>query len=426
MMRRPCIAIVSPFLDKRHGTERCVAEQAERLARDHGFDVHLFTQRVEDLPGVRPAAAKNDARAAARAANPATASGELVWHRVPDLPGPQLVKYVWWFAANHVCRWASRHRGVQYDLVYSPGINCLDADLISVHIVFAEFVRQVRQELEFRRNPLRFWLRLAHRRIYYRLLILLEGWIYGRSSQQLVVVSRKVAEDLRHFYGGKEDFPVVYHGLDLERFHPERRDELRDLSRRALGLSPDDTVVLLVGNDFLKKGLRYLLEAVARVRNERVKLVVVGEDDPSPYRARILSLGLEGRVLFQPIRPDVESYYAAADLYAGPSLEDAFALPPAEAMACGVPAIVSRRAGVSEIINHGADGFVLEDPADVATLAEYIERLLREPELRQAMGQAASRTARKYTWDQNVAEMKRWILETIAARHPARSVEQFG
>ena len=426
MVRRPCIAIVSPFLDKRHGTERCVAEQAERLARDHGFDVHLFAQRVEDLPAARPFAGKSHARDAASSANLAMASGELAWHRVPNLPGPQLLKYVWWFAANHVCRWVSRHKGVPYDLLYSPGINCLDADLISVHIVFAEFVRQVRRELEFRHNPPRVWLRLAHRRLYYRFLILLEGWIYGRSNQQLVVVSKKVAEDLRRFYGRKEDFPLIYHGLDLERFHPQRRMGLREESRRALGLMPEDLVVLLVGNDFLKKGLRYLLEALARIRRERAKLIVVGEDEASPFHERIRSLGLEGRVFFMPIRPDVEFYYAAADVYAGPSLEDAFALPPAEAMACGLPVIVSRRAGVSEIITRGADGFVLEDPTDVATLAQFIERLLGEPELRAAMGRAAARTAQKYTWDQNVAEMKRCILETIAARDPARSVEQFG
>jgi glycosyltransferase involved in cell wall biosynthesis len=425
MMRRPCIAIVSPFLDKRHGTERCVAEQAERLARDHSFDVHLFTQHIADLPGARPFAGKSDEVAGPTDGNPAAVSGGLFWHRVPDVPGPQLVKYLWWFAANHVCRWLSRQRGVQYDLLYSPGINCLDAGLISVHIVFAEFVRQVRQDLAFRRHPLRFWPRLAHRRLYYRLLILLESWVYSGSGQQLVVVSKKVADDVRQFYGRKEDLPVVYHGLDLERFHPQRRDALRGTSRVELGLRPDDFVVLLVGNDFLKKGLRYVLEAVARVGDERVKVVVVGEDDPSPYRDRIRLLGLEGRVQFQPVRPDVDTYYAAADVYAGPSLEDAFALPPAEAMACGVPAIVSRRAGVSEIITDGVDGFVLGDPADAPALAEHMKRLLRDTELRKSVGQAAARTARKYTWDQNVAEMKRWILDTIAARHPARSVEQF-
>jgi glycosyltransferase involved in cell wall biosynthesis len=122
----------------------------------------------------------------------------------------------------------------------------------------------------------------------------------------------------------------------------------------------------------------------------------------------------------------VEFYYAAADLYVGPSLEDAFSLPPAEAMACGVPAIVSRRAGVSEIISHGADGFVLEDPTDVSAMAEFIRRMMDHVDQREAIGLAASHTARRYTWEQNVAEMKALILKTIAARTQGRTVEQFG
>ena len=56
-----------------------------------------------------------------------------------------------------------------------------------------------------------------------------------------------------------------------------------------------------------------------------------------------------------PPRKDVEFYYAAADVYAGPSLQDSYAMPPAEAMACGLPVIVSASAGVSEIVTSGKD-----------------------------------------------------------------------
>jgi glycosyltransferase involved in cell wall biosynthesis len=425
MNRNPCIAIVSPFLDKKHGTERCVAEQAERLARDHGFEVHLFTERVDDIPGVVNA---RDWQASRKIPNSDAnaASGSLVWHRVPDVPGPQLVKYLWWLVANHFVRWAARQRGTVCDLTYTPGINCFDADLISVHIVFAEFVRQVGPELTFRTNPAGSWLRLAHRRLYYRLLMSLERRIYGDPDQQLVVVSNKVAEDLRRFYSRSDSMPLVYHGLDLERFSPQRRMELRPASRQELGLPADAFALLLIGNDFRKKGLRYLLQAAAQLNLERLHLLVVGEDDAAPYQGLIHDAGLKQRVRFLPIRLDVEFYYAAADLYVGPSLEDAFSLPLAEAMACGVPAIVSRRAGVSEIISHGADGFVVEDPTDVSALAEFIRRLMDPADLREAMGGAAARTARRYTWEQNVAEMKALILKTIAARARGRAVEQFG
>ena len=56
---------------------------------------------------------------------------------------------------------------------------------------------------------------------------------------------------------------------------------------------------------------------------------------------------------FVPPRNDIEFYYAAADAYVGPSLEDTFAQPPAEAMACGLPVIVSSANGTSEIVTDG-------------------------------------------------------------------------
>ena len=88
---------------------------------------------------------------------------------------------------------------------------------------------------------------------------------------------------------------------------------------------------------------------------------MVGRDNPAPFQEAIRAHGLTDRVRFLPPRPDVEFYYAAADAYASPTLEDSFGLPPAEAMACGLPVITSRAAGVSELIHSGEDGFVLED-----------------------------------------------------------------
>jgi hypothetical protein len=129
MENRPRIAVISPFLDKQHGAERCVAEQVERLARD--YDVHVYSNRVDDVDPSR-----------------------MVWHRVPALPGPHLFAYCWWFTANHLRRWWDRRfRGLRFDLTYTPGINCLDADVISVHIVFSELYRQVRDGLSLRLNP---------------------------------------------------------------------------------------------------------------------------------------------------------------------------------------------------------------------------------------------------------------------------------
>ena len=95
----------------------------------------------------------------------------------------------------------------------------------------------------------------------------------------------------------------------------------------------------------------------------------------------------------------METYYAAADAYVGPSLDDAFALPPSEAMACGLPVITSRQNGGSEIITHGCDGLVLESPTDSQGLADMMRMLLNDTALCNRLGAVAVETARRYTWE---------------------------
>jgi glycosyltransferase involved in cell wall biosynthesis len=381
-MPRRRIAVVSPFIDKRHGTERRVAECISRLADEYEF--HIYSNRVEDLDLSR-----------------------VTWHRIPALPGPHLLAYLWWFAANHLWRWRDRRfRGLAPAVVYSPGINCLDAGASSVHIVFARFRDCVKNELHLTRNPLAAWPQLIHRRLYYRLIQALEGRIYPRHDLALAVVSHKVAADLGHYYGRTGGISVIYGGLDPERFSPQRRSALRAAARSALGLGDRDFALLLIGNDWKNKGLLCLLQAVGQTRDPRLKVLVAGRDNPAPFASVIESQGLAGRVSFLPPRPDVEFFYAAADAYVGPSLEDAFAQPPAESMACGLPVITTPNNGGAEIIAHGQNGLILDDPMDSASLARLIGQLLADPALCRRLGEAAAQTARGLTWEHNAQQMR--------------------
>lgn len=84
-----------------------------------------------------------------------------------------------------------------------------------------------------------------------------------------------------------------------------------------------------------------------------------------------------------------------------------------------MPVIVSRAAGVSEIITHGKDGLVLENPTGAATLAQMIRQLCDEPEFCNRLGRAAAVTARTYTWEQNAQQM-RDLFERVLAQKKSR------
>jgi UDP-glucose:(heptosyl)LPS alpha-1,3-glucosyltransferase len=85
-------------------------------------------------------------------------------------------------------------------------------------------------------------------------------------------------------------------------------------------------------------------------------------------------------------------------------------------MACGLPVIVSSRAGVSEIITDGVDGIVLKDPKDVVSLAQVISALHGNPAWRSVLGENAAQTARQYTWERNAAQLDTLFAQILEQR----------
>jgi glycosyltransferase involved in cell wall biosynthesis len=397
-MSKPRIAVVSPFIDKRHGTERSVAECIQRLSGE--YEIHVYSHRVEDVD-----------------------LGTITWHRIPKLPGPHLLGYSWWFLANHLWRWWDRRwRGLIPEVVFSPGINCLDADVIYVHVVFAQLRERMKVQLHFRNNPWKTWHEVAHRRVYYSFIAALERRIYPRPEVPLVAVSYRSAAALARFYGRTGNVQVAYNGLDLERFQPARRDALRAGARQKLSLRPSDFALLLVGNDWKSKGLPCVLNAVGHLGGSNFVILVVGHDNPAPFQDAIRRNALTDRIHFLPPRPDVEIYYSAADVYASPTLEDAFALPPAEAMACGLPIITSRYNGGAEIVSSGENGFVLEQPSDFLGLAKILQRLASDPQERGRIAEKAVASARQLNWENAAAHIRTaWEQARVeCASHPKK------
>jgi glycosyltransferase involved in cell wall biosynthesis len=102
-------------------------------------------------------------------------------------------------------------------------------------------------------------------------------------------------------------------------------------------------------------------------------------------------------------------FYAAADAYVGPSLEDAYGLPVLEAMACGLAVIASARAGASEIVRDGENGFVLRHPEDFRELAVLLRQLCTNPNLCVHLGEKATRTANEQTWERNALDTWKFL-----------------
>jgi UDP-glucose:(heptosyl)LPS alpha-1,3-glucosyltransferase len=402
------IAAISPFVDRQHGTERAVAELLDRLSTQHRDTIDLYAQKVSDLNcGPYPAARAND-------------SGRIIWHPVSSFPAPHLIRFLSWLLLN---RWTRRrHQRANHtipDVVFSPGINALDADLILVHAVFHRIA-----ELQQSRNI--GGLRGLHRKLYYALICSLERRVYGDPRVTLAAVSRHTAAQLARYFG-RHDVTVVPNGVDAEHFSPAALATMRERYRQEWNCAPRDFVLLLIGNDWRNKGLKTLLEAcalcAAQEDDAAVRLLVVGQDEQAPFRLEAEKLGIAERVQFFAPVPDVRIFYAAADALVAPSLEDSFNLPVLEAMSCGLPVVVSPAAGVCDWLADGKDSMVLEDPENAGELAAAIRFLASNSSQREAIASNGLRTAAKLSWVTHANELRK-LLVNIAARKSRRESSQ--
>jgi len=234
---------------------------------------------------------------------------------------------------------------------------------------------------------------------YHRYVLAAERRLFASPRLRAVICNSCMVRDeiRRHFGTPEEKLHVVYNGIDLETFHPRLREAHRAATRERLRIPQEATVFLFVGGGFERKGVFRLLEAFARARRADAHLIVVGGDKAKP-RAEALarSLGLGARVHFAGEQKEVRPWYGAADCFVLPSLYDPFPNAALEAMACGLPVVVTRQCGTAELIGDGANGFVV-DALATETLAQTLGRV-DAPRCRE-MGLRARKTAETFSLD---------------------------
>ncbi|TAK42238.1 MAG: glycosyltransferase family 1 protein [Betaproteobacteria bacterium] len=199
---------------------------------------------------------------------------------------------------------------------------------------------------------------------YHRYVCEAERRLFAHPSLRAVICnSHLVRADIqRHFGLPQEKLPVIYNGVDLEHFRPAA----------ATGERGGGARFLFVGSGFARKGLDTALHALALV--PQAQLVVAGRDREAPrFAALARRLGVAGRVQLLGGVEDVRPLYAAADCFILPTLYDPFPNAALEALAMGVPIIVSRRCGAAELLREGENGWLCE-PADAPGLAALMRR----------------------------------------------------
>lgn len=229
--------------------------------------------------------------------------------------------------------------------------------------------------------------------------------------RRATAVSPTVARELTEFYGvDPERITVIPNAVDVTRFHPTDAAARRARIRSLHGFADGDVVLLFVGKEFRRKGLRFIVDALAGLP-PAVKLLVVGGDDAEPFRAQASRLGVGDRVVFAGHSPAVEDYFQAGDIFVFPTAYEPFGLVLLEAAASGLPLVTANLGVAEEFIVEGENGAIIE--RDGASIARVVRPLADDRDLRRRMGERAKQDAAGYTSWESVADQTIALYERV-------------
>ncbi len=347
------------------GAERYSMALVEQLAARH--DIHVFAQQIDHhWPGV-------------------------TYHRVSQaVRRPRWINQLWYATATW---WATR-RG--FDLIHSHEITW-HGQVQTVHVLpikYNLFQGRAGSAWAWR------WLKVltSPRLLAY---LWLERTRYAAQAGRVLVVTSSALQRVM-----ADALPSTVPMLRLltpgvAGVPGKASLTVQHRARQSLGLPLHQPCVLLVGNDYRKKGLATLLDALAHLKGDEIVAVVGNIDHAAGFKTQIQSLGLASRVFFLGALKDVTLAYQAADILAHPTLEDTFAMVVLEAMAHGLPVVVSaqRYCGISALLTDGDDALILQNPRDATALATALQSVLHDSGRRDHLSQGAIAFAAEHLWE---------------------------
>jgi UDP-glucose:(heptosyl)LPS alpha-1,3-glucosyltransferase len=218
--------------------------------------------------------------------------------------------------------------------------------------------------------------------------------------RRIIALTGEVKADLGRFYGVPPgDIDVVPNGFAPEEFNVPRARGIRDAMRAELGYTPEQKVIVFVANELDRKGYPALLASVEAMADPRLRILVAGRIAPAPHPL----------VNYVGSTREVARYYAAADVFALPTLYEAWGLVIVEAMATGLPVLTSRLAGASVAVQEGVTGNLLDDPTDQSEIIAKLRPLI---DGEHASAEEIAASVEKYTWSRVLLQYEQVLCGT--------------
>ncbi len=385
------LAIVTHKVDRQDGQGR-VNYEIIRAALEKGYEVTVVAEFCSDDIANHP-------------------RGRFVRMRKRSVP-TQMLRNLYF--AEKSARWLRDHRS-EFDIIQANGfVTWEPADIVAVHFVHAAWLRN-------RFFPFH-WNSFSPYAWYQRGLALMNAY-YERAAftnaQWLIAVSGATAKEVTDLGVPANKVRVIYNGVDIEEFRPASVSN--PPQRGSFGL-PESALLALFAGDIRtpRKNLEAVLTAIEAIPDAH--LAVAGSLEGSPYPEYVRQRGLSERVHFVGKTLQMSALMRSVDLFVLPSRYESFGMVVLEAMASGLPVILSSMVGAVELVKGVCR--VIADPDDTAELTRAIAELLHSPQTRAAMGQAGREIALQVQWSRTAGAYLAVYEECAASSASARDSAQ--
>ena len=272
--------------------------------------------------------------------------------------------------------------------------------------------------------PHRYWVHNIRRK-QMSLYDLATAWVekklvYEGNCKKFIAVSSLTKDIfLQEYKINPDKVAVINPGVDLNDYAQQNKDSVRNNIRRELGINIADPVILFASMNFEIKGLDDILFSLAKLKaqNHKFKLIVAGKGNIKKYTKMAKEAQIISDVIFTgPVNKEkLIRMYLASDLYIMLSKFDTFGMVVLEAMAAGLPVIISSNVGAKDLVQEDKNGFIVSNTSDSDYIAAKIALLLDE-NIRRPLAAAAYQTATQNTWD-DVTKKYAAIYENILAEN---------
>src|SRR4030043_1569609 len=371
------IAVVIPKYGLVGGAEQFASELTEKLSGQTGYNYHVFANRWQ------------------------TSAASIIFHKVPIVSFPKFLTTISF--AYFVRR---KLAAGNFTLVHSHE-RIYAADIFTLHGI-----------------PHRYWVHNVRRKKM-SLYDLATAWVEKKlveegNCKKFIAVSNLTKDIfLQEYRINPDKVAVINPGVDLNDYTQQNKDSVRNSIRRELGINIADPVIIFASMNFEIKGLDDVLFSLAKLKaqNRKFKFIVAGKGNIKKYTKMAKEAQIGPDVIFTgPVNKEkLIRMYLASDLYIMLSKFDTFGMVVLEAMAAGLPVIISSNVGAKDVVQEGKNGFIINDTSDADYIATKIALLLDE-NIRRPLAEVAYQTAAQNTWD-DVTKKYAAIYENILEEH---------